>query len=309
MNRSRKGSQQHPHALGTVTANLAIVWLLILVFGATKPTMAQDQNPVTPTATPTVTTTSTATATWTVMVTLTPTTTRTPTASPTASPSATASATLVPPTFTPSASPEPTTALDLAPTVVPTFIAPVGVNEPDGVDARMLLLAGIALIALAAIALIAALLLRKRRKRVAPPEKPTPSSEAPQVTAPIADDELSPSLLTPNRPQPGAPYLESQGRPAGVLYCLLSKPAITVGRRAGSDLSVDATFTDWQTVSREHATVEYDGVRAIVSDRGSRTGVFVNGKRTGTSVLRDGCVVSFGHVRFVFRSNQGGGAK
>jgi sulfite reductase (NADPH) flavoprotein alpha-component len=91
------------------------------------------------------------------------------------------------------------------------------------------------------------------------------------------------------------------------LYCPLDKTAITVGRDAGNDLVVDATFPGWQTVSRRHATIECLDQCVIVSDQGSRNGTYVNNRRTGTNILRDGWLVRFGEVEFLFRSNQKGG--
>ena len=344
MNRSRKGSQRHPGTTGTVAASLAILLLLILVFGATKPTRAQAQGTVTPAATPTVTTTNTATSTWTVTVTLAPTTTRTPTASPTASPSAAPSATLVPPTFTPTASPSATAERDPcssnvyadcvafcraqrdscssdvhayrvpepsatpfpAPTAAPTLIASTEPAEPDGGNLPGVLLGAVALVALIAAVVIAVLILRKRRGPAVPSGTPTPPSGGPQLTT--GGEPSMAAVLTTLRPLPGVPFLESQGRPAGILYFPLSKPAISVGRAADNDLVIDGSFAGWQTVSRHHATLEYDGSRVVVVGRETPNGIQVNSQRTGSSVLHDGWTVSFGQVKFVFRDNQGGGA-
>lgn len=114
-----------------------------------------------------------------------------------------------------------------------------------------------------------------------------------------------PGLLAPTPPQSGIPYLEGRTR-TGTLYCQLAKQAITIGRDTDNDLIVDASFEGWQTVSRQHAVIEYDGRRAVVVDQGSRNGVYVNGRRTGTNVLQDGWTVRFGKVEFIFRTNQGG---
>lgn len=106
---------------------------------------------------------------------------------------------------------------------------------------------------------------------------------------------------------PGVPYLESRSRPGGVVYCPLDKPVVAIGRDQDNDLIVDTSFQGWQTVSRRHASIERQGQRVIVSDKGSRNGTYVNNRRAGTSILQDGWLVRFGEVEFLFRSNQEGG--
>jgi DNA-binding winged helix-turn-helix (wHTH) protein len=70
-----------------------------------------------------------------------------------------------------------------------------------------------------------------------------------------------------------------------------------VGRHPESDVWVDAS-----SVSRVHASITIAAGRALVEDRGSRNGTFVNSTRISTQhQLLDGVAVTFGSERVVFR--------
>lgn len=85
---------------------------------------------------------------------------------------------------------------------------------------------------------------------------------------------------------------------------------VTVGRAPDSDVCITETFPGWDSVSRRHARivreVRHGQARVIVEDLSSRNGVFVNGRRTGRNVLRDGWRVSLGRLTFTYRSNETG---
>jgi len=136
-------------------------------------------------------------------------------------------------------------------------------------------------------------------RRAVPSPRPRPS----EVEKPEAPP---PSLVTVERPEPGTPYLESLERLGEVVYCPLTQPVITIGRDSDNDLVIDEHFVGWRTVSRHHARVERDGESFVLVDMDSENGVYVNGRRTRENILHDGCHVSFGRVRFVFRLNRGG---
>ena len=62
-------------------------------------------------------------------------------------------------------------------------------------------------------------------------------------------------------------------------------------------------------VSRRHAALRHTGEGPAVEDLGSTNGTFVNGERiSGTRVLSDGDVVSFGNTEWVLRSAAGAAA-
>lgn len=301
----------------TVTSSSTATETLTVTSTATaSPTQTETVIP-TATQTPTVTVSPTATQTPTVS----PTPTDSPTATPTASLTATATTT---PTATWTAAPSPTASATAPPTVTPTltpttpavFPSPtvIAVATPSAGTARpgptIVLAVGAAVLLLAATVFGVALILLRRRRPArdtkAPPPTPGPPAIPPKNGQPVLPPEKR-GLLTPVRPQPGISYLESRSRSAGVLYCPLDKPVVTIGRDLENDLILDASFEGWQTVSRRHATIENDGQRAIVVDQDSCNGVYINDRRTGTNVLRDGCTVRFGNVEFIFRKNQGGG--
>src|SRR5579859_4579191 len=57
------------------------------------------------------------------------------------------------------------------------------------------------------------------------------------------------------------------------------KPAVVIGRDAAADVCVPE-----QAVSRQHATIAFDGVRWVLTDLGSRNGTMVDGSFVGSSV-------------------------
>ena len=176
-----------------------------------------------------------------------------------------------------------------------------------------MLLVGGGVLALSA-ALVALFLLIMRRRPPAAgisvgshPSSADPNGPPSAGAPPLDGLPPSPMLLTPFCPPSGIPYLASQNRPGGVLYCPLTQ-SVTIGRGADNDLVIDDSFPGWPTVSRRHAMVEYNGTRALVVDQGAANGVYVNGQRTGTNVLQDGWTVGFGQVEFTYRVNRGGDA-
>jgi DNA-binding winged helix-turn-helix (wHTH) protein len=77
----------------------------------------------------------------------------------------------------------------------------------------------------------------------------------------------------------------------------LGEGASVVGRSPNSDIWIDAA-----SVSREHAQIVIGGGRAIVEDRGSTNGTFLDGARIETPhPLVDGTTVTFGSEKAVFR--------
>jgi pSer/pThr/pTyr-binding forkhead associated (FHA) protein len=53
--------------------------------------------------------------------------------------------------------------------------------------------------------------------------------------------------------------------------------------------------------SRQHARVEYDGSRAVLTDLGSANGSMVNGRRVDTATLNPGDEIVIGSTRLSFR--------
>jgi hypothetical protein len=80
-----------------------------------------------------------------------------------------------------------------------------------------------------------------------------------------------------------------KGVPAYGVYVL--DGIVRVGRHEESDV-----FLVDPSVSRNHATVEFDGDAPVVKDLGSTNGTFVNGERIGMRRLLPGDVLTFGNT-------------
>jgi len=123
-----------------------------------------------------------------------------------------------------------------------------------------------------------------RRKRPTPP--PTPVSPPPPIS----------------------PYLESIGTLGGPRRFDLKPDGITIGRApdlADVDLVITQDFPGWETVSRRHAFVHQQADHWIVEDLDSMNGIYVNERRTGRNLLRDGWQLRIGEVEFVFLAGTG----
>jgi hypothetical protein len=112
----------------------------------------------------------------------------------------------------------------------------------------------------------------------------------------------------PEAPPPGVPvvpYLESVGATGRTRRYDLTPGGVTIGRAADNDLVITQDFLGWETVSRRHARVRGQAGRWIVEDLDSMNGVYVNGRRTGRNLLREGWRLAIGGVEFVFRAGGG----
>ncbi len=90
----------------------------------------------------------------------------------------------------------------------------------------------------------------------------------------------------------------------GDVLCFdLTASPLRVGRAPDNDLVVTTGIPGWDTVSRHHAWLYYDGRRGrwVIKDDGSSNGTCVNGARTGYNILEDGVRVAFGGMEAVFR--------
>lgn len=132
---------------------------------------------------------------------------------------------------------------------------------------------------------VLALLFLFRRRRPQPPKSTRPLPSAP----------------------PTPPSLEAvvSGRPRR-WPLPLDKESLTVGRAPDNDLVITPDFQGWETVSRRHARLYRLGEEWAVEDLGSTNGIYVNGRRTGRNLLRDGWELKIGQVSFTFRAGKGG---
>ena len=246
---------------------------------ATLPTTPLDTPP--PVRTPSTSTTQTATAT--PFPTLVPTPTSTPLPSPLQSPLATPTRTKLP-TSTPTPTQTPTHIPTLAATFtpVPTPTVPPTLSPFD--EAITLLaqnpvwVAAICLIPLLVLGLVLVLWTLGRAR-----PRPTP----------------------PPPPAPAGPYLESTATPGGQGRLHLKPDGVTIGQAPENDLVVAQDLPGWETVSRRHARIYAQAGRWIVEDLCSTNGIYVNGRRTGRNLLRDGWRLGVGGVEFVFHASTG----
>jgi len=235
----------------------------------------------------------------------------TPTSAPTMT---SAAATLMPTspsaptaTSTPPATPA-AGAVQAAPTdmIRPTPTPPT----PEGGNAALALIAIPLAIALTLAAGAGIVWLRRRQPAAAPAPTRTFAPEltsAPTRTfAPEPTSAPTPSKTLLSAPPPGAPYLRSVDRAPQPIYFPLGQPTVVIGRDPQCDLVIDESYPGWRTASRRHARIERDGADWVVVDARSENGIYINGQRSGQSLLRDGDVLSLGQVRFTFHLNRGG---
>jgi hypothetical protein len=247
---------------------------------ATMPTTPLDTPG--PAHTPSTSTTQTATAT--PSPTLMPRPTNTPLPSPFQSPLATPTRTQLPtstpaPTRTPTNTPMPTATFTPVPT--PTAIPPLSPFDKaiTLVTQNPFWVAGICLIPLLILGLLLILATLWRAR-----PRPTPS---------------------PPPPVPTGPYLESTATPGGQGRLHLKPDGVTIGQTSENDLVITQDLPGWETVSRRHARIYAQAGRWIVEDLDSMNGIYVNGRRTGRNLLRDGWRLGVGGVEFVFHASTG----
>ncbi len=196
-------------------------------------------------------------------------------------------------TVTPSPLPPSTPTETLIPTIAPTeapvpTIPPTATPTPSPMPASVItiltekwpLIGGGCLLLLLLILGLLLILWAFRRKKPRPTPPPPP-------------------------PMPIAPHLESVGIPGGPRRFDLKPDGLTIGRAPESDLVITQDFPAWETISRHHARIYQQEGRWIVEDLDSMNGVYVNGRRTGRNLLRDGWRLGVGGVEFVFRTSTG----
>lgn len=222
-----------------------------------------------------------------------------PTSAPPATSAAATSTPTAMPALTATSAPTATSAagaVQAAPTDVirPTPTPPT----PGGGNAVLALIAIPLAIALTLAAGAGIVWLRRRQ----PASAPAPT----RTFAPELTSAPTPSKTLLSAPPPGAPYLRSVDRAPQPIYFPLGQPTVVIGRDPQCDLVIDESYPGWRTASRRHARIERDGADWVVVDARSENGIYVNGQRSGQSLLRDGDVLSLGQVRFTFHLNRGG---
>jgi len=154
-----------------------------------------------------------------------------------------------------------------------------------------LLLLGLFFLAALSLATVALMYRATRRKPATVAIKPTLVEAGPIASTPPALERTD---------LPAAPGVWLELAADTTRRFALDELPFTIGRAAGSELMVDETFPEWQTVSREHAIITRHPRGYLIADRGSCNGLRVNGRLTPKNLLRDGCQVTLGGVNFRF---------
>lgn len=204
----------------------------------------------------------------------------TPTLTPMPTSTGTAAAS---PSPSPTSSSSPTAVLTSTQTPIPAAI-PTMSPMPAGVIAILIerapMVAGGCLVLFLLVVGVALITWVLRRKKPPVPEAPSPAV-------------------------PVAPYLESIGATGRTRRFDLTPGGVTIGRATDNDLVITQDFLGWETVSRHHARIRGQAGGWIVEDLDSMNGVYVNGRRTGRNLLREGWRLAIGGVEFVFRAGGG----
>lgn len=110
------------------------------------------------------------------------------------------------------------------------------------------------------------------------------------------DPTLSGIVLTPRRDRDVRPHsleqIDGEGAPRAVT---LAKEKMIVGRAEDADIRLHS-----QLASRQHALLLRTGVEYKVQDNDSRNGVFLNGVKVHSAVLRDGDILQIAEGVFAY---------
>ena len=109
---------------------------------------------------------------------------------------------------------------------------------------------------------------------------------------PLTSDSLHP-VLPHDRPH----VLEMVAGPGAPTQFVLEDEEIVIGRSSGADLQVLT-----KELSRNHVRLTRDGNEYSCHDPGSRNGIFLNGLRIHSAVLRDGDTLQIGNVVFKYHA-------
>jgi hypothetical protein len=142
--------------------------------------------------------------------------------------------------------------------------------------------------------------------------QPAPAAAPPPTAAAQPPAAARPAAAVAPVPAQTGPYIEFEGVQGGTRRFYIGGGPLNIGRTLGSDVCITETMAGWETVSRAHARIVRETVngqtRTLIEDLKSHNGVFVNGRRTGRNVLRDGWRVSIGRLTFTYRTNESAAA-
>lgn len=111
---------------------------------------------------------------------------------------------------------------------------------------------------------------------------------------PTTVQEVPVPASVPTRPK--KPFaLEQVAGPGAPREHLLESDEIIVGRSVSANISIDGNG-----ISRQHAAIRKSGPEYTFVDLNSANGVYLNGIKTHSAVLREGDMLQLGDAVFVF---------
>lgn len=96
--------------------------------------------------------------------------------------------------------------------------------------------------------------------------------------------------------QDGPFCLQQVEGPGSEQTFLIDKNDMVIGRARDADIRVRS-----DRISRRHARLERKGADYMIRDNDSMNGIFLNGLKVHSAVLRDGDVIQAGDTIFVYR--------
>lgn len=126
-----------------------------------------------------------------------------------------------------------------------------------------------------------------------------------EIEAETQGHETEPKLpleFVTERPSVGA-WLETEDRDGQKLFLSLAYSSVSVGTSEECDFRLSDNLQGVDKVNPKHAQIEQWRGRWVIVPFDRNSPVFVNGKRTGENVLRDGMEIQLGEkgVKFVFK--------
>jgi pSer/pThr/pTyr-binding forkhead associated (FHA) protein len=121
----------------------------------------------------------------------------------------------------------------------------------------------------------------------------SPRDSFPEEPTTVVKDLLVPASIRAAMKKPF--LLEQVAGPGAPRQFVLELDEIIVGRSIQSTISVDGNG-----MSRQHLTIKKAGPEYTFTDLNSANGVFLNGVKTHSAVLRQGDTLQLGDVVFVF---------
>jgi len=128
---------------------------------------------------------------------------------------------------------------------------------------------------------------------------------SPELLAELDDDwceestkEASIDLVLPDRVRK-APLLQQISGPGSPRDFRILTHSVVIGRSSAADIVIDAP-----ELSRQHVRLEHEGDGYKCTDLDSLHGLFLNGLKVYSCVLRSGDTIQMGNVTFVFKGGE-----